>query len=184
MAIVTPSLPETGPAIWAFGLITFRPFPYNAHEVFRETSSDFAAKDLIQPVDENGSPDAKPREWMGRGEDIFRFSGVTFPTRIIGGVRIGGLSGPAKMQELQLGHQAWMMLRGDGVHFGYFFCSHIGEHDTHIGTKGIPRVKEYELTFVRASRAQGVDSNADLTSTIISSLDIVPAISPSSGLGF
>lgn len=165
--------------IWIWGFITFQIAPFNVHEMFRETGTDYAAKDVITPTSagEFGLFQAKPREWVGRGDERIRFSGVSFPQRVIsnGGdqIRLGGpipqlsnLDGPTAVELEALNHRAYRLVRGNGEAYGYYFCERLLEHETDFNRQGSPRVKEYEIHFVRAADYQGSQNNPAISFAI------------------
>lgn len=130
--------------LYQLGSLVFSMTPFEVHDVTHDTSTDYAAKDVLLS--------ARPREFVGEGDEHFKFIGTLFPTRF------GGLTELQLLQAERAAHQPWPLVRGDGTSLGNFFIERIMEHDNFLTPQGIGRIKEYELHLVRSPYAASSDA--------------------------
>ncbi|WP_342028847.1 phage tail protein [Devosia crocina] len=105
------------------GSLTLDTHPFNADEMSRSASADFAVKALVGTL--------PGREFMGEGDDKITLSGQLLP------FKTGGLT------ELQTAHgfrqsgQKLPVMRGDGKMFGWFAIESISESHRDLMKDGV-----------------------------------------------
>lgn len=142
--------------LFQIGLLTADVRPFNVDEWARETTGEWAKKDLL------GRRPAY--EFTGEGEGKLSFKGKVHPTKVPGGLSM-----------LELGHamarsgSPQFVTRGDGAVLGWFAVKRFSESHSNIGPElpGVGREVEHEIELVPVE-APGADIGAGLLSGLIS----------------
>lgn len=127
--------------LYQLGALTFAVWPFNTHQVGRDTGADFAAKDLV------GSP--RSREFVGEGDEQITLEGRLFPEKM------GGLSSLDLLHAMRAGGEAQILVRGDGRNFGWYVIEKVSERGSHLDAKGVGRMIEFTVTLTRAGPPAG-----------------------------
>lgn len=124
--------------LYQFGSIQFQVWPFNVHEVHRESEYDFAAHPVVGAM--------PPREAMGPGDDRVTLVGRLFPHKL------GGLSHMEALRRLAEAQSAQPLMRGDGTPFGWRVITSIREQAAHLDARGRGRLVEFEAIFQATPR--------------------------------
>lgn len=130
--------------LFQLGSVQFDVAPVNVHEASREVGHDFAAKDVI------GAP--KPRESMGEADEKVSMSGRLFPHRL------GGLGGLAALEAMARAGTPQILVRGDGMVYGWFLIESVKEKSTYLDGRGVGREIEFDISLVRSPNAASAGS--------------------------
>lgn len=125
--------------LYQLGALTFDVMPFNVHEITREAGADFAAKDVLGRL--------RPREFVGEGDNHFRFVGNLYPEKL------GGLPGLAALDAMRISGMPHILVRGDGTNLGWWLVERASERSTYLDKEGVGRLIEYEISLVKAPSA-------------------------------
>lgn len=124
--------------LYQFGPVQFDVWPFNAHEVRRETIYDFAEHPVVGAM--------PPLEQVGPGVDRFVLLGRLFPQKL------GGLPNLAALRLVAEAQAGQPLMRGDGVPIGWYVITSLNVGETYLDVRGIGRVIEFEASFRAASK--------------------------------
>lgn len=130
--------------LYQLGGIQFSVYPLNTHEVERQASADFAAKDVIGAL--------RPREAVGEGDNSIRLRGRLFPQKF------GGLDGLAALDAMRVSQAPHILVRGDGRSYGWWVIEQISETSSQLDARGVGRVVEIDVSLVKAPGAPSAGS--------------------------
>lgn len=109
--------------LYQIGSQTLDTRPFNADEMTRSASADFAAKALIGTL--------PGREFMGEGDDKLTLSGQILP------FKVGGLTELEVLHGFRQSGQRLPVMRGDGKMFGWFAIESISESHRDLMKDGV-----------------------------------------------
>lgn len=136
--------------LYQFGPIQFDVWPFNAHEVNRESGYDFAEHPVVgaQP----------PLEATGPGQDRITLIGRLFP------LKLGGLTHLEALRKLAEAQSAQPLMRGDGVAHGWRVISGLSERASYLDSRGVGQLIEFEAEFRLTAKPTGAGWYAGLVS--------------------
>ncbi len=138
--------------LYALGPLTFTVAPFNADEVDRTSSADFAEKQLLGQ--------RKGHEFVGEGEEKIVLRGSLFPETL------GGLDGLAVLDALRSSGTPQMLLRGDGVDLGWFLIERVHGNNKHLNREGVGKKIDFTIELVRDDPPSAADYLATLFSIL------------------
>lgn len=141
--------------LYTIGPILIDVAPFNADDVSREDSVDFAAHDLLGR--------RKTREFMGAGDDTINIKGSFLPFT----PGKNGLSALEVARGAMAAGEPLYCLRGDGVVLGWRLITSISEGHTMIQGNGVGGVVTHEIKLVRED-APGPDAMAGAINSLLS----------------
>jgi hypothetical protein len=121
--------------LYQIGSLTLDTRPFNADEMGRAATADYAVKPLIGTL--------PGREFMGEGDDKITLSGQLLP------FKTGGLT------ELEVAHgfrqsgQRLPLMRGDGKMFGWFAIESIQETHRDLMRDGVGFTVKHSIVLVK-----------------------------------
>ncbi|WP_108459210.1 phage tail protein [Devosia naphthalenivorans] len=130
--------------LYQIGSLTLDTRPFNADEMSRSASADFAVKPLMGTL--------PGREFMGEGDDKLSLSGQLLP------LKTGGLT------ELEVAHgfrqsgQRLPVMRGDGKMFGWFAIESIQETHMDLMADGVGFRVKHSIALIKVG-PEGASTN-------------------------
>jgi phage protein U len=156
----TQTTDPTNSVLYMWGILEFKVWPLNVHDLDHETDTDWAKKDIAGA--------ATYREWVGEGDESIYFRGRLFP------YRIGGFSAIEIFESHRRAGYAALLLQGSnpGRKLGWFVCEKLIRSHTFLSAEGIGQQISFEANLVRVptpayqetifrQMVQGGDTNAD-----------------------
>ena len=121
--------------LYQLGALTIDTAPFEAHEVSRKASADFAAKDVMGAL--------RPQEAMGEGDDVVEFTGTLFP------LHFGGLNELGILDQMRAAQDPQILVRGDGVNLGWRVITDISEKHEYLDQSGVGKQIGYTISAKR-----------------------------------
>lgn len=145
--------------LYQFGLVQWRTWPLNTSEVTHTTGTDYARKEIA------GAPIF--REWVGENDEEITMRGRVFPrlTRLhnatapktLGNyIRQGmgdGMGDLDVLDEMRRFAQVHPLVRGDGVHLGWFAIERLSRGHQFLDETGVGQQIDFEASFQRMPAA-------------------------------
>ncbi len=121
--------------LYQLGPLTLDTRPFNADDVSRSTSADFATKALMGTL--------PGREFMGEGDDKLTISGQLLP------FKTGGLTELEFAHSMRRSGQLLPVMRGDGVMLGWFAIEGIQESHSELMRNGVGFLVKHSISLVK-----------------------------------
>ena len=123
--------------LYQIGTISLDTRPFNADEVDRDATADFAVKPLLGSL--------PGREFMGEGDDEITISGQLLPSKI------GGLTQLEALHAFRQAGQRMPVMRGDGKMMGWFVITRIREQHADLLRDGVGFTVDHSITLAKTS---------------------------------
>jgi len=117
------------------GLLQFDIAPMNAHEITRDTATDYAKKDVVGR--------RRIFEHVGEGDETLTVKGKLFP------FKTGGLGAVQVLHRLRESGTAQFAIRGDGMVMGWFAITKVSELSTFLNADGVGQQIDVTITMER-----------------------------------
>lgn len=130
--------------LYQIGSLTLDTRPFNADEMGRSASADFAVKPLIGTL--------PGREFIGEGDDKITLSGQLLP------FKTGGLTEVEVAHGFRQSGQRLPVMRGDGKMFGWFAIESIQETHRELDRNGVGWIVKYTISLVKVG-PEGASQN-------------------------
>lgn len=140
-------------SLFQLGAIQFEVAPVNVAEVNTQLGADYAAKDLVGAH--------RTREYMGPADQKIVLKGTLFPHRL------GGLGGIAVMEAMAVMGIPQMLVRGDGLVFGWFVIETVTQDQTFLNGAGVGRMIEFQVTLIRSPTGPSIAGIASAVAGLI-----------------
>ncbi len=154
-----PAIPSTSNnfVLYQFGLVQWRVWPFNVHELTHTTASDYARKEIA------GAPIF--REWVGEGDEEITMRGKLFPRHFTATpANLGNGTGDLEaLDNMRRFAQANLLMRGDGVRLGWYVIERLSRGHTLLRIDGVGQQIEFEVTFQRVPVPEGGTFYRDTT---------------------
>jgi len=122
--------------LFQLGGVQFQVMPVNIEEFEHQVGGDYAAKDVMGAM--------RPREFMGPADDKVTMAGVLFPHKF------GGVPGIMALQIMAELGIPQMLVRGDGMVFGFYVIEKVTDKHAYIDMAGVGRMIEFEVELVKS----------------------------------
>ncbi|RFB80390.1 phage tail protein [Methylovirgula sp. 4M-Z18] len=130
--------------LFCLGPLAFEVAPLNADEFTRDAGYDYAAKDIMDQQ--------RPREGVGEADEKITLKGKLFPHRF------GGLDELTLLDNLRTSGAPQILVRGDGLNFGWYFIEKTNIRHTYLDPQGIGRQIEVAIDLVKSPNAPDAGS--------------------------
>lgn len=121
--------------LYQIGSLTLDTRPFNADQMERTASADFAVKPII-----GGLPG---REFMGEGDDKITLSGQLLPSKT------GGLTSLEAAHAFRKAGAQLPVMRGDGKMYGWFAIEEVSETHTELMRSGVGFIVQHSIALVK-----------------------------------
>jgi hypothetical protein len=139
--------------LYQIGTLSLDTRPFNADEMDRSASADFAVKPLI-----SGLPG---REFMGEGDDKITLSGQLLP------FKTGGLTELEAAHGFRRSGTRLPVMRGDGKAFGWFVIESIRESHGDLMRDGVGFTVKHMIEMTKVE-PPGASSAGNIIGTLLS----------------
>lgn len=128
------------------GAVQFEVMPFNMHEADHDAGASFASHEVVGKM--------PTLEFVGEAAESWNIRGRLFPERF------GGMDQMNSMHAMRKSGASQFFMRGDGIPQGWVVIERVTEKSTYIGSNGVGKVIEFEISLKRASgpSADGVFS--------------------------
>lgn len=133
------------------GPVTAEIYPYNIHEVSRDTGADHVEKPVM-----GARP---PLEFVGESVGEFNLASRLFP------LKLGGTGDLDKLQRHRKSGKPLYLVRGDGRVLGWHVITDMGEVHTYLDGQGVGQKIEVDVTL-RQSQGPGQGSYFSIISGV------------------
>lgn len=126
--------------LYSIGPVIIDTFPLPAMTADRTYATDFVAKDVL------GAPVARPREYVGEGDEKLVIKGTILPVpalRLAGLVMLDMLHGVRRAAEPQ------PVMRGDFTVLGFYVVEAISEGHEFLDFTGVGSIVHHEITLTK-----------------------------------
>jgi phage protein U len=141
--------------LYQLGPVTVDTFPFSVDAVDRESSADFAAKDLLGRI--------KGQEFVGEGDDTLSLKGKILPFK----PRMNGLPAWEVLHGLRKSGEPLYVMRGDFIALGWFVITNMREGHSMLHPNGIGQQIEHEIRLLKVD-APGPDTAGALVGSLLS----------------
>ena len=141
--------------LYQLGAVAFEVQPVNVAAAMIEVGADYAAHDLIGAM--------RAREFAGPSDLRVRLMGRLLPNRF-------GMGGFEVLKAMAMSGVPQMMIRGDGVVFGWMDVQRVRERHSYLDASGVGRIVDFDIEMVQSPTGAGAGAVVSLVSSLLAGL--------------